>query len=276
MIGLGRMGGNMVQRLLAETAVVAQEEIFGPVLPLIPFNTDEEAVSIVNSTAYALTLSIFSRSPSTIKKFVKACRAGNIYVNRKITGARVGIEPFGGMQLSGTGPKTGGEEYVLAFLTRRKAYRSAPMVGRQVQTSPASVFAVGVRPWDSTPVAERQSVLTAALDILTHNESKLARALSLWKGVGRGKAMFLADRVLEIARKVLAAVPEIAEMQPTVEIPGQTNFVLWNTPRGVGVAATDDGADPASLAALVCWVGTASLFRAGPVLTRWPNFWSVR
>jgi len=141
----------------------------------------------------------------------------------------VGIEPFGGMQLSGTGPKTGGEEYVLAFLTRRKAYRSAPIAGPHDFQVPASVFPEGVKPWDSTPVADRQSILSAALDILTDNESKLARALSLWKGVERGKALFLADRVLDIARKVLAAVPEIAELQPTVEIPGQTNFVLWDT-----------------------------------------------
>ena len=186
----------------AETAVVAQEEIFGPILPLIPFNTDEEAVSIVNSTAYALTLGIFSRSPSIIKKMVKACRAGNIYVNRKITGARVGIEPFDGTQLSGTGPKTGGEEYVLAFLTRREGFRSGPIVGRQVQNSPTSVFPAGVGPWDSIPVGDRHSILTAALDILTVNESKLVRALSLWKGVGRGKALFLADRVLVLQRRI--------------------------------------------------------------------------
>ena len=125
----------------AETAALAQEEIFGPILPLISFDTDEEAVSIVNSTDYALALGIFSRSPNTINRMVKACRAGNIYVNRKITGARVGIEPFGGFQLSGTGPKTGGEEYVPAFLTRREGFRSAPIVERQVQTSPASEFA---------------------------------------------------------------------------------------------------------------------------------------
>jgi delta 1-pyrroline-5-carboxylate dehydrogenase len=96
----------------------------------------------------------------------RACRAGNIYVNRKITGARVGIEPFGGMQLSGTGPKTGGEEYVLAFLTRRKGYRFAPIVERQVQDSSTSVFPEGVKPWDSTPVANRQSILPSPAELL--------------------------------------------------------------------------------------------------------------
>ena len=251
----------------AETAVVAQEEIFGPILPLIPFDKDEEAVSIVNSTAYALTLGIFSRSPTTIKKMVKACRAGNIYVNRKITGARVGIEPFGGFQLSGTGPKTGGEEYVLAFMTRREGFRSGPMAGREVQTSPTSVLAAGVRPWDSTPVADRQSILTAALDILTDNKSRLAKALGLWKGVGREEASLLADSVLKTAQNVLAAVPEISEPQPTVEIPGQTNFVLWDTPRGIGLATVDDGAGPANLAALIfgpLLAGNGLIVASGP------------
>ena len=65
----------------------------------------------------------------------------------------------------------------------------------------------------------------------------------------------------------MAAVPEIAELQPTVEIPGQTNFVLWDTPRDVGLAAIDDGADPASLAALIfgpLLAGNGLIIASGP------------
>ena len=130
-----------VDAMEALKAQVAQEEIFGPILPLVTFEDEEEAISIVNSTSYGLTLGIFSRSPSTVARMVNACRAGNIYVNRGITGARVGIEPFGGLALSGTGPKTGGEEYILAFLTRPSGFRLAPGGDQRPRAPRPRIFA---------------------------------------------------------------------------------------------------------------------------------------
>jgi RHH-type proline utilization regulon transcriptional repressor/proline dehydrogenase/delta 1-pyrroline-5-carboxylate dehydrogenase len=251
----------------AGTAALTQEELFGPILPLMPFDTEEEAVSIVNSTAYALTLGIFSRSPGTINRMVKACRAGNIYVNRKITGARVGIEPFGGFQLSGTGPKTGGEEYVPAFLTRRERYRRDEPAGQPDYETAAISLAEGVRAWDSASAVERHGILSEALDVMRKDGRGLARLLSVWKKVGQSEASLWAGRTLETVNKVLGALPEISEVQPTVEIPGQTNFVRWDTPRGVGLAAVDDGADPANLAALVfgpLLAGNGLIIAGGP------------
>lgn len=93
----------------------AQREIFGPVIHLIEFTSLIEAVEIFNGTEYALTGGVFSQSQDDIDFLLKFLRAGNLYVNRPNTGARVAIEPFGGFKLSGTGPKAGGPDYVSQF-----------------------------------------------------------------------------------------------------------------------------------------------------------------
>ncbi len=97
-------------------AAVAREEIFGPVVSVIKAMDIDEAITIANSTDYALTGGIFSRSPAVIRKAKDAFRAGNLYINRKITGALVGRQPFGGAGMSGTGPKAGGPDYLLQFM----------------------------------------------------------------------------------------------------------------------------------------------------------------
>ena len=83
----------------------------------------DEAYAVANGTAYGLTAGVFSRSPETIEEAARALEAGNVYVNRKTTGARVGVEPFGGMRMSGTGPKAGGLDYLWAFVRRTDAQR---------------------------------------------------------------------------------------------------------------------------------------------------------
>ena len=93
----------------------AQKEIFGPVIHLVTYHSLIEAVELFNSTEYALTGGIYSQSQDDIDFLMKFVRAGNLYVNRPNTGARVGIEPFGGFKLSGTGPKAGGTSYVNEF-----------------------------------------------------------------------------------------------------------------------------------------------------------------
>ncbi|HEX2325011.1 MAG TPA: bifunctional proline dehydrogenase/L-glutamate gamma-semialdehyde dehydrogenase, partial [Chloroflexota bacterium] len=103
----------------APRARVFQEEIFGPVLVVVPFEDEAEGIALANATVYGLTAGVFTRSPARARRVAEALRAGNVYVNREITGARVGIEPFGGVWLSGTGPKAGGPEYLSAFVTRR-------------------------------------------------------------------------------------------------------------------------------------------------------------
>lgn len=84
----------------------ARRELFGPVLHLIPFKGLDNALKLFNSTDYALTGGVFSQSQDDIDYLTERMEAGNIYVNRNITGARVAIEPFGGFKFSGTGPKS--------------------------------------------------------------------------------------------------------------------------------------------------------------------------
>ena len=93
----------------------AQKEIFGPVIHIVAYHSLIEAVELFNSTEYALTGGVYSQSQDDIDFLLKFMRAGNLYVNRPNTGARVGIEPFGGFKLSGTGPKAGDIGYVDQF-----------------------------------------------------------------------------------------------------------------------------------------------------------------
>jgi RHH-type proline utilization regulon transcriptional repressor/proline dehydrogenase/delta 1-pyrroline-5-carboxylate dehydrogenase len=102
-----------------ETAALAQEEIFGPVLSVIKAKDLDDALRIANGVKYALTGGVFSRSPENIATVKKKFRVGNLYVNRKCTGALVDRQPFGGFKLSGIGSKAGGPDYLLQFLLPR-------------------------------------------------------------------------------------------------------------------------------------------------------------
>jgi RHH-type proline utilization regulon transcriptional repressor/proline dehydrogenase/delta 1-pyrroline-5-carboxylate dehydrogenase len=104
---------------VAPTATIAQEEIFGPVLAVIKARDLSHALEIANGTKYALTGGIFSRSPEHIARARREFRVGNLYINRKITGALVDRQPFGGFKLSGIGSKAGGPDYLLQFVNPR-------------------------------------------------------------------------------------------------------------------------------------------------------------
>jgi RHH-type transcriptional regulator, proline utilization regulon repressor / proline dehydrogenase / delta 1-pyrroline-5-carboxylate dehydrogenase len=104
---------------VAPTATIAQEEIFGPVLAVLKAKNLDEALAIANGTQYALTGGVYSRSPDNIRRVKREFRVGNLYVNRKITGALVGRQPFGGFKMSGVGSKAGGGDYLLQFLVPR-------------------------------------------------------------------------------------------------------------------------------------------------------------
>jgi RHH-type proline utilization regulon transcriptional repressor/proline dehydrogenase/delta 1-pyrroline-5-carboxylate dehydrogenase len=93
----------------------AQKEIFGPVIHIIEYESLMEAIELFNSTEYALTGGVYSQSQDDIDFLLRFLRAGNLYINRPCTGARVAIEPFGGFKLSGTGPKAGGSDYLSQF-----------------------------------------------------------------------------------------------------------------------------------------------------------------
>src|SRR2546422_10375887 len=97
-------------------ARIAQEEIFGPVLAVIPAKDFDNALEIANDTEFGLTGGVYSRNPEKLEKAAEAFHVGNLYFNRKCTGAMVGAHPFGGFNMSGTDSKTGGKDYLLLFL----------------------------------------------------------------------------------------------------------------------------------------------------------------
>jgi 1-pyrroline-5-carboxylate dehydrogenase len=97
-------------------ARIAQEEIFGPVLTVIKAKDFDHALEIANNTEFGLTGAVYSKNPDKTRKAEEVFHVGNLYINRKCTGAMVGAHPFGGFNMSGTDSKTGGKDYLLLFL----------------------------------------------------------------------------------------------------------------------------------------------------------------
>ncbi len=97
-------------------ARLAQEEVFGPVLAVIKAKNYDQALEIANNTEFGLTGAVYSKNPEKIKKAEEAFYVGNLYLNRKCTGAMVGAHPFGGFNMSGTDSKAGGKDYLLLFM----------------------------------------------------------------------------------------------------------------------------------------------------------------
>jgi 1-pyrroline-5-carboxylate dehydrogenase len=100
---------------VAPDARIAQEEIFGPVCAFIRARDYDHALEIANGTEYGLTGGVFSRSRDRLDRARDEFHVGNLYLNRKITGAMVGAHPFGGFNMSGTDSKAGGPDYLLLF-----------------------------------------------------------------------------------------------------------------------------------------------------------------
>src|SRR5581483_8660030 len=100
-------------------AVIAREEIFGPVLAILRAKSLDEAFALVNGAEYALTGGLFSRSPRALERAERELLVGNLYLNRGITGAIVERHPFGGFKMSGGGTKAGGQGYLENFLFPR-------------------------------------------------------------------------------------------------------------------------------------------------------------
>ena len=112
------VGPTIFSRVLPEHRL-AQEEVFGPVLAIMHVKTFDEALDLANSLPYKLTGGIYSRKPEHIERAKREFRVGNLYINRGITGALVGRQPFGGFGMSGGGTKAGGADYLLHFVEPR-------------------------------------------------------------------------------------------------------------------------------------------------------------
>jgi RHH-type transcriptional regulator, proline utilization regulon repressor / proline dehydrogenase / delta 1-pyrroline-5-carboxylate dehydrogenase len=125
--------GNYVAPIAFELPLeqLPKTEVFGPILHVCAYRTDEldRVLAWLRDTGFGLTLGIHSRIQSFIDHVVDASRVGNIYVNRSMIGAVVGVQPFGGEGLSGTGPKAGGPHYLLRFATERTLTVNTAAVG---------------------------------------------------------------------------------------------------------------------------------------------------
>jgi RHH-type proline utilization regulon transcriptional repressor/proline dehydrogenase/delta 1-pyrroline-5-carboxylate dehydrogenase len=186
-------GGHFVVPTLIEIASLAEleREVFGPVLHVLRYERDElpRLIEQINATGYGLTCGVHTRIDETVVQVAAGVRAGNVYVNRNVVGAVVGVQPFGGEGLSGTGPKAGGPLYLLRLL----AARPDEAAQRAVHDSGADA-AAPVRGFD---VAPRDAESHGALDALrawatAHGQPALAtraeRAARL-APVGRWRAL---------------------------------------------------------------------------------------
>ena len=116
-------------------------EHFGPILHIVHYEAEEldAVIDEINRAGYGLTLGIHSRSESTAAYIERRVKVGNTYINRNQIGAVVGVQPFGGRGLSGTGPKAGGPHYLLRFATERTRTINTAAVGGN-----ASLLSLGV------------------------------------------------------------------------------------------------------------------------------------
>ena len=112
---------------IAPDAVLAQEEIFGPVLAIIKVNSFEEGLAVANNTQYGLTGAVYSSSREKLNRARSEFHVGNLYFNRKCTGAMVGAHPFGGFNMSGTDSKAGGPDYLTLFSQAKSVAEKLPV-----------------------------------------------------------------------------------------------------------------------------------------------------
>ncbi|MWJ29338.1 bifunctional proline dehydrogenase/L-glutamate gamma-semialdehyde dehydrogenase PutA [Halomonas sp. ZH2S] len=117
-----------------------EHEQFGPILHIVRYKAGEldQVIDDINGRGYGLTFGVHSRNESFAAEIAQKIRAGNVYINRNIIGAVVGVQPFGGMGLSGTGPKAGGPHYLLRFATEKTLTNNTAALGGN-----ASLLALG-------------------------------------------------------------------------------------------------------------------------------------
>ncbi|HEV7843135.1 MAG TPA: L-glutamate gamma-semialdehyde dehydrogenase, partial [Pyrinomonadaceae bacterium] len=114
-------------------ATIEQEEIFGPVLAVIRAESFDDALKIANDTQYGLTGAVYTNDPEKLERARREFHVGNLYLNRKCTGALVGVHPFGGFNMSGTDSKAGGRDYLALFMQAKVS--SAKIAARESLTA---------------------------------------------------------------------------------------------------------------------------------------------
>jgi len=219
---------------------VLEREVFGPVVHIIRFKADEidKVIAQINATGYGLTMGIHSRIEQLTRKITRDIKAGNIYVNRNMIGAVVGVQPFGGRGLSGTGPKAGGPLYLQRLVKDNlsvdcPALDSAKKARLLAETTSSAVAyampaaAAAQQKWALIPIHQRTSVLRQFLATLASNNVVSRQEPDL-------------EQVLSMARSKLQRV-ELELLRP-IHLPGPTgeSNTLTLDPRGVLALLRDD------------------------------------
>jgi len=129
----GSVHGHFVAPLAVEIDGIErlEREVFGPILHVVRYRAADidRVIDSINATGYGLTLGIHSRIEGFVRRVTRRVTVGNVYVNRNMIGAGVGVQPFGGCGLSGTGPKAGGPHYLLRFATERTVTHNTVAMG---------------------------------------------------------------------------------------------------------------------------------------------------
>ena len=180
-------------------------EVFGPVLHVVRFHRDQldGLVDQINATGYGLTFGVHSRIDETIDRVVSRSTAGNIYVNRNLIGAVVGVQPFGGNGLSGTGPKAGGP----AYLNRLLRHQPRPSATDHSLLQPARQWLEHVARQIGQPLAEKLGQEIASSQV--GHEAVLPGPVGERNVLGhgpRGLVLCLAPTPEELARQIAAAL----------------------------------------------------------------------
>ena len=194
--------GSFVPPTVIEIAALDEldGEVFGPILHVLRFRRDALAalVAAINGTGYGLTLGVHSRLEETVGRVGALARGGNLYVNRSMVGAVVGVQPFGGEGLSGTGPKAGGPHYLTRF-TRAETPAAKP---DDAATSGTEVAKALSAPWPAaTPLAENMPGPTGESNRLTMTP----RAPLICLGPGRATALAQAEAIRKLGGHAVEA-----------------------------------------------------------------------
>jgi len=222
---------------------VLQREVFGPVVHIIRFKAEElnKVIAQINNSGYGLTMGVHSRIDEVTLQVACEVKAGNIYVNRNMIGAVVGVQPFGGRGLSGTGPKAGGPFYLTRLVKDNLQVIEAPLsdekkaallagstndtaINKLVQDAATAQVA-----WQSKDITARSSVIRQFLAKIASNAVVVKQESDL-------------QQVLAAARGLLANIEK--ELAGPIALPGPTGELnrLFLEARGVVACVRDDSA----------------------------------
>ena len=156
---------------------VLKQEVFGPVVHLITFKASEldQVIEQINASGFGLTLGVHSRIQTVCERVAKRAKVGNVYINRNMIGAIVGVQPFGGHGLSGTGPKAGGPLYLRRLVTAVEDQTSPPVLVRNtVALAEAAADATSwpeLASWSASSAEQRCAVVKTFLSELVRQSS---------------------------------------------------------------------------------------------------------